>query len=225
MAKEAQVCKLTAVFTAWKEIEYKPMLLQLVARVSSRVFIGPELCANQEWLDHSVDYAVQAFVAADALRRWPFWLRPLVHRFLPECRKLRRVLVRSREIIGPVVEKRREENRKAADAGEQGSKVADTIGWMDEAARGRDYDVATAQLGLGLAAIHTTTELVSGIISDLCANPQWFEPLREEMVACIRQHGWTKKALLEMKFTDSLMKESQRHHVGDVGKLRPDAQE
>lgn len=200
---------------------YKPLLLQLVARVSSRVFVGEELCTNEEWLNYSVQYAVQAFAASDALRKWPFWLRPFVHRFLPECQKLRHDLACVRKIITPVVNKRREENRQSRDAGGARSKVADTIGWMDEAAKGKKYDIATAQLGLALAAIHTTTELVSSIIGDLCANPQWFEPLREEMVSCVKQHGWTKKALLEMKFTDSLMKESQRHHFGDVGELSP----
>jgi cytochrome P450 len=206
---------------AWTEITYKPMLLQIIARVSSRVFLGPELCANRDWLRISEEYAVDSFIAARALRQWPSYLRPVVHWFLPECRKLRATLNAARRIIKPFIERHREGNRKAREAGEPASKVADTIGWMDEAAKGQPYDVATAQLGLSFAAIHTTTEMVSGLISDLCANPEYFEPLRQEMASVLANKGWSKSALHEMKLVDSAMKESQRHHFGDIGKCLP----
>lgn len=193
------------------------MLLQLVARVSSRVFIGPELCANEAWLGISKEYAIESFVAARTLRQWHFFLRPIVHWFLPECRKVRATLAEAREIIMPVIEERRKTNRQAREAGQSTSKMADTIGWMDDAAKGRPYDVATAQLGLSLAAIHTTTEMVSGLISDLCANPEYFEPLRTEVVSAFGDKGWSKKMLHDLKLMDSAMKESQRHHFGDIG--------
>lgn len=208
-------------FTAeWTEIQYKDMLRQLVAQVSARIFIGPELSSNKDWLDVSVNYATQAFFAAEALRRWHPALRPVVHWVLPECRKLRSELTRARQILAPVVRKRREQNHLAREAGEgSSSKVADTVGWMDEVANGRAYDAGILQLGLSLAAIHTTSELVSGVIADLYSHPEWFGPLREEMASMVKAHGWTKKALHEMKLTDSMMKESQRHHFGDIGEF------
>ncbi|KAJ0359297.1 hypothetical protein COL154_008443 [Colletotrichum chrysophilum] len=180
---------------------------------------GPELCANQEWLDVSVNYTVHSMIAAEALTKWPSFLRPFVHWFLPEVRTLKAEASRARQIIKPVFAKRREANRIARDAGEKTTKVADTIGWLDEVAKGRAYDDGLAQLGLSFAAIHTTSELLSGIISDLCDHPQWFEPLREEMCSAIKTHGWSKKALQDMKFTDSMMKESQRHHLGDIAAM------
>ncbi|KAF3811758.1 Cytochrome P450 monooygenase 1 [Colletotrichum gloeosporioides] len=203
----------------WTECQFKSVLLQLAARVSSRVFVGPELCANQEWLDVSVNYTVHSMVAAEALTKWPSFLRPFVHWFLPEVRNLKSEGSRARQILKPVFAKRREENRVARDAGEKTTKVADTIGWLDEVAKGRAYDDGLAQLGLSFAAIHTTSELLSGIISDLCDHPQWFEPLREEMYLAIKTHGWSKKALQDMKLTDSMMKESQRHHLGDIAAM------
>ncbi|KAJ5355962.1 Cytochrome P450 [Penicillium concentricum] len=164
-------------------------------------------------------YALDAFIAARALRQWPFALRPIIHWFLPECRKLRATLGEARRILKSVIEKRRHENRERRDAGQGPSKVADTIGWMDEAAKGKAYDVAVAQLGLSLAAIHTTTEMVSGLISDLCANPEYFEPLREEIASAVADKGWSKKALQDLKLMDSAMKESQRHHFGDIAAM------
>ncbi|KAJ5518093.1 Cytochrome P450 [Penicillium expansum] len=199
----------------WTEITYKPKLLHLISRISSRVFIGPELCANEDWMNISTEYAVDSFIAASALRQWSFALRQIVHWFLPECRKLRATLAQARRILKPVIHKRRNENRQNRDAGKAPSKVADTIGWMDEAAKGKPYDIEVAQLGLSLAAIHTTTEMVSGLIADLCAHPEYFEPLREE-ISAVADKGWSKKALQDLKLMDSAMKESQRHHFGDI---------
>ncbi|KAE8385549.1 hypothetical protein BDV23DRAFT_188145 [Aspergillus alliaceus] len=143
----------------WAEIEYKLKLLQLIVRVLPRVFVGPELCTNEDWLRISKKYA---------------W-------FQAQCRNLRTTLHEAHMIVMLVIENRREPNRQAHEAGKSTSKTADPIGWMDEAANGQPYDVTTAQLGLSLAAIHTTTELVSGIISDLCT--ECFELLREEIVS------------------------------------------
>ncbi|KAL9110671.1 MAG: hypothetical protein Q9227_004848 [Pyrenula ochraceoflavens] len=205
--------------TEWTETLIKPNLRQLIARVSSRVFIGPELCKNQDWMDVSDQYAGDAFIAARALRQWAPFLRPLVHWVLPECRQVRATLNEARRIIEPVVEKRRLRNRKAREAGQTTSKIADTIGWLDEAANGRPYDVAVAQLGLSFAAIHTTSELTTGLMNDLCANPEYFEPLRQEIQSVVGSNGWRKSALLEMRLLDSVMKESQRHHFGGIAAM------
>lgn len=192
-------------------------MLHIVARVSSRVFVGPELCANKDWLDVSVNFTGHAMTAVEALAKWPSFSRPFVYRFLPEVRNTRKEFARAEQILAPVFKKRREQNRKAREAGEAGSKVADTIGWYDEVAKGQPYNEAQAQIGLSLAAIHTTSEMVSGVITDLCDHPECFDPVRQDMEAAIREHGWTKKALQNMKLVDSLMKESQRHHSPDIG--------
>lgn len=193
------------------------MVLRVVARVSSRVFVGPELCTNEDWLDVSVNYTGHAMAAVEALAKWPSFLRPLVYRFLPDIRIAKKEFARAHEILAPVFQKRREQNRKAREAGEANSKIADTIGWFDEVAKGRSYNETQAQLGLSFAAIHTTSEMVSGVITDLCDHPEWIDPVREEMAAAIKEHGWSKKALQNMKLLDSLMKESQRQHVPDIG--------
>ena len=200
-----EACVLTR-SSDWKEVMYKPKLLQLVARVSSRVFVGPELCANEEWLDITQKYTVESFMAIRALRQWhPIW-RPVIHWFLPECRALRATLAEARSIIAPVIQERRDRTRKTRAAGKNTPKTADTVGWMDDAAKGRPYDSATAQLGLSF--IHTTTEMISDLISDLCANPELFEPLRQEISSVLGSQGWSKQALHRLKLLDSVMKES-----------------
>ncbi|GKT90615.1 cytochrome P450 [Colletotrichum tofieldiae] len=101
----------------WTEVALKPKLLDLISRISARVFIGQELCNNKEWLEITKRYTIDSFVAAQTLRSWPAFTRPFVHWFLPECRKIRQEMSDARRIIQPVLDERRERNRKAREAG------------------------------------------------------------------------------------------------------------
>ncbi|KAM0323048.1 hypothetical protein ACHAQA_009147 [Verticillium albo-atrum] len=204
----------------WTEIPLKSKLLDLVSRVSARVFIGPELCTNNEWLEITKRYTMDSFVAAQVLRSWPAFTRPIVHWFLPECRKIRQEIKDARRILKPVLEERRERNRKASEAGEPPAKVADAVGWMDDAAKGYGYDAAVAQIGLAMAAIHTTTMSLCGIFFDLMTHREYIEPLREEIRTVLAQDGWKKTSLFQLRLMDSLMKESQRHHMPDFASMQ-----
>ncbi|KZL76749.1 cytochrome P450 [Colletotrichum tofieldiae] len=199
----------------WTEVALKPKLLDLISRISARVFIGQELCNNKEWLEITKRYTIDSFVAAQTLRSWPAFTRPFVHWFLPECRKIRQEMSDARRIIQPVLDERRERNRKAREAGKPPAKVADAVGWMDDVANSYDYDAAAAQIGLSLAAIHTTTMSLCGIFYDLMTHPDYIECLRNEVRAVLGQDGWKKTSLYQLRLMDSLMKESQRHHLPD----------
>ena len=61
----------------------------MVAQLSSRVFLGEEICRDEEWLNVSVNFTIDAFIAARILRLWPSILRPAVHWFLPWSRRMR----------------------------------------------------------------------------------------------------------------------------------------
>ena len=87
------------------------MALRLVSRVSSRVFLGEEVCRNPDWLRVTREYTVDGFRAAEELRLWPAPLRFLVHWFLPSCRRARIHVREARRIIDGVLEKRRLQKR------------------------------------------------------------------------------------------------------------------
>lgn len=73
---------------------------------------------------------------------------------------------------------------------------------------------------MNFASIHTTL-LVLGYPSwlmkmythslyYLAANPEYAEPLREEIEAAIKEYGWTKHAVMKMRKLDSFIKEALR---------------
>ncbi|KAI1491320.1 cytochrome P450 [Biscogniauxia mediterranea] len=194
----------------WRKIHAKPVILDIISRISSRVFLGDELCRNEEWLHITKSYTVAAFTAAQDLRMFPSVIRPLVHWFVPQCRSLRALRRRAKEIMAPVIEKRNRIKREAVASGQPVPKFNDAIEWIEEEALKADYDPANFQLTLSVVAIHTSSDLMQQVVMDLAENPQYIQPLRDEVVGVLRAEGWKKSALYNMKLLDSAIKESQR---------------
>ncbi|GJD03539.1 P450 monooxygenase [Colletotrichum higginsianum] len=172
----------TCGYCNWQEAAFKPIGQNLVARLSARLFVGTQLCRNQEWLKVSTAYAVDGFVAAYALRGW----HPLV-------------------------------------------RWAWLLEAFDKAGITGRWNVADAQLGLSIVAIHTTTELLTGALFDIvAAGPHLVDELREEIVRVLgpetvaQSQGntvFSKTSLYEMKLLDSTLKESQRMHTRGIGAM------
>lgn len=141
---------------------------------------------------------------------WPSAARPFVHWFLPKCRQLRSQVQQARAIIEPVLEQRRQMKARLKSEGEQFEGVDDAIEWFEQTAKGQPYDPVSAQLILSMAAIHTTTDLTCQALTELAQHPEMLEPLRNEIVDVLQQHGWKKTSLYNMKLLDSVIKESQR---------------
>ncbi|KAB2569232.1 Cytochrome P450 monooxygenase pyr3, partial [Lasiodiplodia theobromae] len=193
----------------WRSANLHADCLYIISRLASLVFIGPELCRRDDWLEVAGVWTHHVVAASLGLRAWPWFLRPLVNIFQPASRVLRQSTAKARGIIEPVVAKRREERLRNAKDGKL-PRPADSIGWLDDVAKGEKYDFTVYQLALTGAAMHTTTMLLAHAILDICAHPEYVEPLREEIRSAVQEEGWKKTALYKMKLMDSFLKESQR---------------
>ncbi|KAL9094392.1 MAG: hypothetical protein Q9165_003242 [Trypethelium subeluteriae] len=194
----------------WNSCHFQRICPDFVARLSSRVFLGPVVAHNKEWLHIAVDYSIKLMKAQRALRLWPSLLVPLVHHFVPECRELRAQSQAGRRIIEDEVKRRRVKWAEDIKNGKQVSKTADSLGWMQEMSQGRPFDLAAGQLGLTFAAIHTTSDLLTKVLYELCKEPKYIQALREEMIAVLSTDGWKKTSLYQMRLLDSTLKETQR---------------
>ena len=194
----------------WRSCYFQRICPDLVARLSSRVFLGPVVAHDQEWLRIAVDYTIKMMSAARALRLWPSALQPFVHYFVPECRALRAQSSVARRIIDGEIQRRRVKWEQDVKNGKPVSKTADSLGWMQELSHGKPFDLAGGQLGLTFAAIHTTSDLLTKVLYRLCMSPEYMQALREEMISVLTKEGWKKTSLYQMKLLDSLLKETQR---------------
>ncbi|OJI79583.1 hypothetical protein ASPTUDRAFT_78935 [Aspergillus tubingensis CBS 134.48] len=81
----------------WHTIHLSGVIMALISRISSRVFLGEKLCRNEEWLRITQSYTIDGFLAMTELRMWPAAIHPIVHWFLPRCRKLRTQVNKARK--------------------------------------------------------------------------------------------------------------------------------
>ena len=76
---------------------------------------------------------------------------------------------------------------------------------------GHPKKLARRALIMGLASIHLTTLAAAHVIYDLCARPEYIEPLREELVEALQQdEGWDRPTTARLAKMDSFLRESQR---------------
>lgn len=189
----------------------------VIARMSARVFLGP-VCRNKDWLDITKNYTVYGFKAADGLRQYPHWMRRFVARFNPEVQNVRKIKERAVEIIIPVIEERKKARQDALAAGSKPPTFDDALDWFDQEAKGLAYDVPVVELTLAMAAIHTTSDLTTKTMLHLARRPELVGELREEISSVLREHGWKKSSLFNMRLLDSVVKETQRLEPISIGK-------
>ena len=193
----------------WHTIDPSPVVSEIVGRMSTRALLGKDFC-SKEWIECSRQYATTLFYAAERFSVWHPFLRPLVQWFLPYCQKLRTKKAECSSILRGVL-KQREEARKTGTGGSKDIERAnDTITWAEIASNGQKHDPAMVQLSLGLGAIATSTNMLSWFLLCIAKSPESIPPLREEIIGALREGGWKKSSLYNMKLLDSAMKESQR---------------
>lgn len=139
----------------WTPVNINRKLLRIVALVSGRVFIGPELSRNEEYLDAAISYTIELMQASQALDRVRPWMRPFIGSRLPEVRKLERRLVQADKFMRPIVAARRQL--------EGPEKPDDMLQWLMDGQDNTKFKqmstekLARLQLIISFAAIHTTT--------------------------------------------------------------------
>jgi len=191
------------------------LILRLVSYVAARHFVGYPLCENEEWISTALKYTENAFRTIIFLRIFPDWLKPLVSFFIPYSWKVSSALRNAQKIIIPIINQRRKEAAEAAISKDPNYvKPDDFLQWMMEGANeydGQPHKLAHRLLILTLAAVHTTSMATCQTLFDLCARPEYMEPLREELDEVMRKDGgFTKQTLTHLKKLDSFMRESQR---------------
>jgi hypothetical protein len=96
-------------------------------------------------------------------------------------------------------------------------------------------DLARQLLSMNLPSLHSTSNVrfwllrlqrwtltfmmqtCTQVLYRLLANPEYIEPLRQEVEAVVAEEGWTKAGMDNMHKIDSLLRESQRFDALGIG--------
>ncbi|KAF2728639.1 cytochrome P450 monooxygenase [Polyplosphaeria fusca] len=197
----------------WVEVDIQSVARSIVARMTGAVFLGAATARNEEWLNISIQYPMDTFQTAFQLRMFPNFLHPLLARLLPSRYRLQGHRRRAGRIIQELIT----EHQRKVEAGE---KTEDTLlEWMLDNAVGTEgslEEMKSRQLVLTLASIHTTALALSHAFYDLCAHPEYVEPLREEIESVTKEfpsnEDFVNHGLQRLEKMDSFLVESQRLH-------------
>ncbi|GIZ36594.1 hypothetical protein CKM354_000006400 [Cercospora kikuchii] len=205
----------------WRPVAMQPVCEEIVARLSTLLFLGQEACRNRAWIDIVRSYTSNAFRASGRLRACPPLLRTLAHRFwFAESKIVRAQCADAEATIRPLIKER----QRLIDAGEyETSKVGDSLGWLLQSSQryGQEIDAVGAQMLLTLGAVHNTTETMHAAVLDLCKHPHVVQPLREELVKVLgEEKTWSKNVFAKLTLMDSFLKESQRMMPNNIVPLR-----
>jgi hypothetical protein len=179
--------------------------------MSGRSFVGPTLSRDEDWIKISVNYTRDAFQGGANLRTWKPILRPIVKYFIPEIQRIWGHNAKAMKLIGPIIKQ-----RAIAERQEGYQKPVDALQWIRDSLPegGKDdvYFAVLSSLALGAASIHTTSQLITNVLFDLAARPEYIELLREEISTALNTSNgkWNQDLLNRLKKMDSFMKESQR---------------
>ncbi|KAL0935965.1 ent-kaurene oxidase [Colletotrichum truncatum] len=198
----------------WTEVKIMDKLLRIVAMASGRVFIGPELCREEEYLDFAINYTVDLMTAIRRISDLKPWTRRFLAPRLPEVKKVHERIEAADKFLRPVVAARRE---AAKDPEHQ--KPYDMLQWIMDAQTKygdkEDKELARYQLGISFAAIHTTTVTTTNAFYTLAAMPELVPMLREDIQQALAESNgvFTSLAMQNMKKLDSFLKETMRFYA------------
>ncbi|KAJ5636932.1 cytochrome P450 [Penicillium longicatenatum] len=199
----------------WVTIKPYHTLLDFVARVSARIFLGKPLCRNPEWLEVSTQFTENVFVSLVFLRLLPMWTHGIANWFMPSSYKGTAYVRKAKKLLVPEILRRRENEANGIEEEEE-SKL-NLLSWMMEIATAEESDPASLahlEVVMSLASIHTSQMNAVHVLYDLLAHPEYLEPIRKEIRDVAKELGpwmtWEKPAFSKLRKLDSFMRESQR---------------
>ncbi|KAH9006342.1 cytochrome P450 [Lactarius hatsudake] len=192
----------------WVKVPVLETMQHVVSATTNRVFVGPPLCRNQDYLTLNLNYAVNVMKFATIIGMFPKPLKPVVARMLSNLPSQIRQEI---EFIRPMVKER---FARMEEFGEDwDDKPNDMLMWLMSEAKGEERSLeglARRMLAVNCAAIHTTSTTFTNVLYRLLSNPEYVEPLRHDVETAIAEEGWTKAGLDKMHKIDSFLRETQR---------------
>ncbi|KAI0060666.1 cytochrome P450 [Artomyces pyxidatus] len=173
----------------WISAPIGDVLRDIICRVSNRVSV-----VERAW----------------AINQFPPLLRPIVGRLLTNLPMYNRLETKH---LQPLIEERLLNLREYGDDWED--KPNDMLMWLMDAGGDEDLsfaDIPRRMLVVNFAAIHTTSMSLTHALYHLADNPEYVQPLRDEVEAVVGAIGWTKAAMGKMRKLDSFLRECQRVH-------------
>lgn len=208
----------------WKTLNASESIYAIVARINSRVLVGPDFSHDQEWFSICAQYPQDVLALAGLLRMTPALLRPLVFYWSAAGKRLRSQTKLCRDKLVPVIQERRRQLMNGELATIQ--QHEDVLQWLIEQSSPtelRPRTICTKVLFLTMAGFHATTMHGVNTLFQVADDIRLQIELQAELETVVGSAsdsnqqaetltGWTLKAMSQLRKLDSVLKETQRFH-------------
>ncbi|KAI0287733.1 cytochrome P450 [Russula brevipes] len=191
----------------WVKVPILKVAQQVICCAVNRIFVGV-LCRNRDYQTLNLAFAVNVVKHAQILHLFPKPFKHIVSRMLWSLPSQVR---QEMEFIRPMVEERFAKMEEFGD--DWDDKPNDVLMSLMEAAKGAERSLERLALRLliiNFASVHSTALTFTQTFYRLLSNPQYIEPLRQEVEAVVAEEGWTKAGMDKMHKLDSFLRETQR---------------
>ncbi|OCH88082.1 cytochrome P450 [Obba rivulosa] len=188
----------------WTKVRAYNSIQEIVCRVSNRLFVGKPTCRIPEYCKVNITFTIDVVKCAAIINLFPDILKPMLT-------SVQRSIDRAQTHLKPIITERFQMMAQYGDAWPD--KPNDFLQWLMDVAEGEERTVRALVLRilvLNFAAIHTSSNTFTHALYYLAANPEYIQPLREEVEEVVAEHGWSKASVGRMRKIDSFLKESQR---------------
>jgi hypothetical protein len=146
----------------WSEITIKNTFQRIIAISTGYMFVGPELCRDQRYIDGATKYFNELNKAVFAIEALPAFLRPIVGHFLPSVRQPHRRLRTAIDMLRPIItERRRAEKENDVDFHKPDDMLQWSLNEADKFGTRDDHTIARDQLMFNFSGISSTTLTVT----------------------------------------------------------------
>ncbi|KAI0814828.1 cytochrome P450 [Irpex lacteus] len=195
---------------SWTAVPALSTMENLIARASSRVFVGAQLCRDRDYLHLAVNFARDVSKARRFVGMFPPFLKPLAAKFVTDIDPF---VHRGLKFLGPTIQERRANLEQLGS--DDTDRPVDVLQWLIEAAVARKQSsekIMERVLLMNFASIFTTSTSLTHALLHLAAQPEYIQVLRDEVESIVGAEGWSKGSLNKMRKVDSFLRESQRYN-------------
>ncbi|KAL8801180.1 MAG: hypothetical protein Q9182_004628 [Xanthomendoza sp. 2 TL-2023] len=206
--------------TDWTRITAYDTYTRIAHAIIGRIFFGPVLCRDQDFLKITLEGENDFYGVAYAVAKWPLLLRPLAAKIVPRARALKQNYHAMAQYLRPVLEERLrawpvEQKEKTT-----GPRPNDFIQWMLDASRTEPCSLerqCQILLDITTDATLATTQFLTHGAFDLATWPEYVQPLRDEYADMLqRPQDMTRASMTNLGKLDSFLKESLRMNPQSV---------
>ncbi|KAF9237106.1 cytochrome P450 [Melanogaster broomeanus] len=192
----------------WKSVPALHTVQKVVCRTSNRIFVGLPLCRNPDWIALNIEFTWDVIKGAIIVGLCPKFMAPFVARFMTSVPGTTR---RAAKHLGSIIEERKKCLEEYGPA--WADKPNDLLSWLMDEAKGSQCSIESLTrriLNVNFAGILSSSNSFTQALFNLAANPQYIQPLREEVESIVETEGWSRDAVAKMHKIDSFLTESLR---------------